>query len=322
MAAPASQLAYIAPTGELSHCETGWSDGFFGEEVLHASTRFRYASITKTVTAIAIIDLINRGKLSLDDSITDVLSFGVELRDPRVAEITVGHLLAHRGGWDRVRSQDVMFMINHKPWCPESPRKLTETSLMYAPGEKEAYSNLGYCLLGLVAEKVTGKPFRWYVSDLLAFKTTTLRFIDGPYLADEVSYDTRHENFYTREYYKNYDFKALSSSAGLSGNAIDLANLIKASLARGPLTILDGDMVHGCNPARIQECYGFGVHRYQPSPDHMPLYMHGGKLPGVASLIGITPDRGVLVWLGAGTPRRGSGALAKFYEYVRNELDK
>jgi D-alanyl-D-alanine carboxypeptidase len=322
MAAPASQLAYIAPTGELSHCETGWKDGMFGDELLSASARFRYASATKTVTAIAIIDLVNQGELSLDDSISDILGVGLELKDPRVAEITIANLLSHRGGWDRVRSQDVMFMMNHKPWCPEKPGRLAETSLMYAPGEKEAYSNLGYCLLGLAVEKAAGKPFRQHLADSLDFEATTLRFIDGPYLADEAPYDTRHENFYTSEYYKTYDFEALSSSAGLSGNATDLASLVKASLARGPLTILSGDMAHDCNPAETQQCYGFGVHRFQPSLEQAPLYMHGGKLPGAASLIGVTAEGAVLVWLGAGTPRRGTNALAKFYEYVRNELDR
>ncbi|AFP29822.1 serine hydrolase domain-containing protein [Marinobacter sp. BSs20148] len=320
MGAPASQLAFITPEGQLHHCETGWKDSIFGDKPLQPDTRFRFASTTKTVSAIAVIDLINQGALSLDDKIVDILSLTDNLKDSKVGDITVGHLLSHRAGWDRRLTQDAMFMMDVKPWCPYSPETLTQTSLLTAPGEAEAYSNAGYCLLGLAIEKATGEPFREYMSEHFAFPASSLAFIDGPYMVDEVVYDTRNENFYTKNYFKNFDFNALSSSAGLSGSASDLAILVKKSLENGPLTILDGDMNNTCDPSVIQECYGFGVYRYQLTPETMPLFIHGGKLPGATSAVIVDPRGGVLVWLGAGAIRPGSSSLQEFYDYIREDL--
>lgn len=87
-----------------------------------------------------------------------------------------------------------------------------------------------------------------------------------------------------------------------------------------PLTILDGDMNNDCNAAETQACYGYGVYRYQPDEDAMPLYIHGGKLPGNPSAIVIDPKGGVLVWLGAGGPRPGSSATQEFYDHLRVTL--
>jgi len=323
LGAPASQLAYIDAEGDTFHCETGWKDGIFGDEPLEPDTRFRFASTTKTVTAIAILDLINRKLLSLDDGVVDLL-LGDEipvsaLKDPRVAEITIAHLLSHRGGWDRERSQDPMFTRNVKPWCPYKPEELAKTSLFYDPGSVEAYSNLGYCLLGLVVEKIADKPFRDYIRSNFDFSETTLEFVDGPYLKDEVFYDFRNENFYTQNYFEAMDFYALSSSAGLSGSASGLALLVKRSLENGSLTILDGGKEH-CDSVAIQECFGYGMYRYQPASNVQPLYIHGGKLPGATSAIVVDPYGGVLVWMGAGTHPPGKNSLQEFYDYIREAL--
>lgn len=316
MGASSSQLAWTTPSGELHHCETGWKDKIFGDEPLQPDTRFRFASTTKTPTAIAVLGLVNNGQLALEDRIVEILGLGGELNDPRVADITIEHLLSHRAGWDRVRTQDPMFMMGKEPWCPYNPKKLTNTGLMYSPGEKESYSNLGYCLLGLAIEEVTGQSFRDYMGEYFNFSDSTLAFVDGPYKPDEPKYDFRHENFYMEGYYENFDFQAISSSAGLSGSASDLARLVKNSLGQEPLTILGGDMMSDCDPTEIQECYGYGLYRYQPEGEK-PLYIHGGKLPGATSAIIVTPEKGVLVWLGAGSHPPGTAALPEFYDYIR-----
>ncbi|XKH01379.1 beta-lactamase family protein [Marinobacter nauticus] len=319
MGAPASQLAWITPGGQLHHCETGWKDGIFGEQPIQPNNRFRFASVTKTPVAIIVLDLINEGELALDAKVIDILGLKGTLKDKRVGEITVGHLLSHRAGWDRTRSQDPMFMMSIKPWCPGSPEKLTSMHLMYNPGETESYSNLGYCLLGLVVEQVTGKSIREYASEYFDFANNTLSFVDGPFKQDEPKYDFRHENFYMEDYYRKFDFQAISSSAGLSGSASDLGLLVKNALDSRPLNILAGDMNGDCDPSKIQNCYGFGVYRYQPEGEK-PLYIHGGKLPGATSAIIITPDKGVLVWLGAGVPPPGSNAHQEFYDVIRESI--
>jgi len=320
MGAMASQVALVTADGSLHHCQSGWLDGFWGSRPVMPSTRFRYASTSKTATAIAVLDLINEGRISLDDALVEALGLEGPWKDPRVAQITVQQLLTHRAGWDRVKGQDPMFMRGVKPWCPENLAALQDTSLMYSPGSKESYSNLGYCLLGVVIEKVTGINYREYMRERFGFEQNTLAFLDGSYLEDEPSYDFRHENFFMEGYQKDFDFQAISSSAGLSGNAGDLAKLVKQALESQPFSVLNAPKGKGCNPAEVQNCYGFGLYRYQPEGEK-PLYIHGGKLPGATSAIIVTPDKGVLVWLGAGAhPPGDKDALARFYDFIRESI--
>jgi len=314
------QVAYIEPEGQLHHCEMGWKYGFWSGRAVSDVDRYRYASVTKVVTSIAILDLINRGKLSLDSELTEILGLEGNFFDPRVEKITVQDLLTHRAGWDREKTQDLMFMAKKKPWCPSMPHKIRDTSLQFDPGSNVSYSNLGYCLLGLVVEAVTEQEFRAYIAGKFDFKSKLFRFIDGPFYEDEVTYDMRHENFFTNNYISLFDFYSLSSSVGLSGNASELAILVKESLEWSPLNILKGGSAERCDKAELQECYGFGLYKFQAQPESIPLFIQGGKLPGTTSAVIVDKKGGVFIWLGAGAPNDGGESLKQFYSFVAESL--
>jgi CubicO group peptidase (beta-lactamase class C family) len=137
--------------------------------------RFRIASISKLVTAVAIMKLNEEGKLSLYDKV-----FGPEgiLNDPyfnnpkdiRVNDITVAQLLSHEAGWTQ-RYGDQMFMplvvsekMGIKPPADTKTivRFALNKKLHYSPGKGRAYSNLGYSILGLIIEKVSGMSYEEY----------------------------------------------------------------------------------------------------------------------------------------------------------------
>jgi CubicO group peptidase (beta-lactamase class C family) len=137
--------------------------------------RFRVASISKLITAVAIMKLQEEGKLSVNDNV-----FGADgilndtlfshPKDNRVYGITVGHLLAHKGGWSQ-RYGDQMFMpdVVSKETGVSMPvdtktivRFALDKKLQYTPGMGQAYSNLGYSILGLVIEKVSGMSYEKY----------------------------------------------------------------------------------------------------------------------------------------------------------------
>ena len=137
---------------------------------------FRVASISKPITAVAILQLVERGKLKLDAKVFDVLGLtdpkGPDISfDERWRKVTILHLLHHAGGWDRGTSFDPMFrsskiadVLKTKP--PAGPadiiRYMLRQPLQFDPGAY-AYSNFGYCLLGRVIEKVSGLPYEDYV---------------------------------------------------------------------------------------------------------------------------------------------------------------
>src|SRR5271156_6716502 len=81
------------------------------QEPVQPDSLFRIASVSKPLTAVAVLQLVERGKLQLTDRVFDVLkpSRSAGQTDPRLKEITVLHVLQHRGGWDRDKSFDPMF---------------------------------------------------------------------------------------------------------------------------------------------------------------------------------------------------------------------
>jgi CubicO group peptidase (beta-lactamase class C family) len=162
----------IAKDGRLIYARGfGYADTASKTEAQPYS-QFRIASISKLVTAIGIMKLKEEGKLSLTDSV-----FGPKgiLNDPyfdnpkdkRVFSITVAQLLSHEGGWSQ-RYGDQMFMpmVIAKSMGVKPPvdtktivRYALNKRLQYTPGKGKAYSNLGYSILGLIIEKVSGMPY-------------------------------------------------------------------------------------------------------------------------------------------------------------------
>lgn len=138
---------------------------------------FRIASISKPVTAVAILQLVERGKLKLDDKVFDVLSVklrktGESTADPRLKQVTIRQLLQHTGGWDRSKSFDPMFRSvtiaeTFQKQPPAMPadiiRYMATQPLDFDPGTRYAYSNFGYCLLGRVVERISRLSYEQYV---------------------------------------------------------------------------------------------------------------------------------------------------------------
>lgn len=153
----------------------GWSDSSRTIPLL-PNTPFRLASVVKPMTASVVYRLAAAGRLSLADRafctgsnqpchLTPPVG---TIADARVGSITVGHLLAHQGGWDRDISGDPMFNLwqvatELRVTSPVSKgdivRWLAARTLDFTPGTRTAYSNVGYLVLGQIVERVVGRPF-------------------------------------------------------------------------------------------------------------------------------------------------------------------
>src|SRR5262249_47412662 len=86
-----------------------------GKMAMQPASKLRVASISKPITAVAILQLIERGKLKLDSKVFDILDLEEPKKgkfDPRWRQVTIHHLLQHTGGWDRAKSFDPMFHNN------------------------------------------------------------------------------------------------------------------------------------------------------------------------------------------------------------------
>lgn len=123
-------------------------------------TRFRIGSLTKEFTAAAILQLEEKGKLSLSDSITKYYPEA----PAEWAAITVEHLLRHNSGIFNYTALDG-FDFRKKRTQEEVIATVHDKPLAFTPGTKFSYSNTGYSLLGLIVERVTKTSWRSYMAE-------------------------------------------------------------------------------------------------------------------------------------------------------------
>lgn len=296
-----AQVAFIESEKQPHGCEIGYKNKLFGVPV-SPEHRYRYASTSKLVTTAAIFNLVGQGKLSVEDALVSFFPELNQFKDERIRHITIAHLLNHKAGFNRLTlNGDPMFLRRNKPWCPHSIGELQSLTLAFSPGEKQAYSNLGYCLLGEIVHRVSGENYRAHVEREFSLSKQNIKFVDDYYFDDEVRYDFRYEEWYNNSYLKLFDFDAISSSAGLSGSAGDLAQLLwnvhhkqanSPFLLKAPTT--------GCNLQKVRGCLVDGVFHYQPETFGISLHFHEGYLPGSASLAVIDSFGGVTVLVKSG----------------------
>lgn len=312
----ANQAAYISPTGELSSCSSGWRQGFLKGEQVDANVRFRYASTTKIITADLILRLVNEKKVELSSTIEQLFPDVHSYQDDRVRTITVEQLLNHTAGFNRITSGDPMFFFNKKPWCPYGVEGLSELKLNFSPGENQVYANVSYCLLGVIAERVTGMPYRELVEQQYELSKLGVVFLDGPLLADEVLPDFRNDSFYTETYYRFYDFYAISSSAGLSGSASALAKLVRKLLASADSMLRAPSSYSNCDEAKFRGCYGYAFYKYQQPNSDLVVHIQEGYLHGSSSVVIADDQGGVVVLLNAGKPAKSFAENKKTYRQI------
>jgi CubicO group peptidase (beta-lactamase class C family) len=124
-------------------------------------TKFRLGSITKQFTALAIMQLQEKGLLSVDDPVTKYFP------DYKIAEkVTIHHLLTHTSGIHNFTSdaEYEQTMTLNSP-IEKTIGRFKEKPLDFAPGEKWNYSNSGYILLGAIIEKVSSKSYESYLKE-------------------------------------------------------------------------------------------------------------------------------------------------------------
>ena len=132
------------------------------------NTCYHWASITKTFTAIAIMQLRDRGLLKLDDSVSRYVPELRQAYDPfgPVDAITIRQLLTHSAGF-----RNPTWPWRSEPWQPFEPTKWSQivamlpyTNVEFRPGSRHSYSNLGIVFLGQIIERLTDDDYEVYIA--------------------------------------------------------------------------------------------------------------------------------------------------------------
>jgi CubicO group peptidase (beta-lactamase class C family) len=151
----------------VAHHEHGWQDRAAGERVSER-TIFHWGSITKTLTAIAVLQLRDRGLLALDDPVTRWVPELRRVHDPfgSVDTITIAMLLSHAAGFQNPTWPYKQGL----PWEPFEPTTWEQLvammpyqELLFPPGSRYSYSNPGFIYLARIIESITNDPWEVYV---------------------------------------------------------------------------------------------------------------------------------------------------------------
>ena len=193
---------------------------------------FRLASMTKQHTAIAIMSLIQQGKMGIDDLVfgpTGILKATFPTVGQLSAKVTVRHLLEHTGGY----TGDPMFTATYAGQTLDQRIQVMLNSAQSEPGTKYTYYNMGYGALGRVIEVVSGKDYESYLKQLYApLGITRLRLASATAAAipidEAVCYPQGNSTAYGN------DMNVMKAAAGVAVNTEDLFKILYA---------VDGGMV-------------------------------------------------------------------------------
>lgn len=296
-------------------------------EQIQPNSRFRVASLSKPITAVAILQLMEQGRLQLDDSILKHLSNLVPLTPAEQQahpwqKITIRHCLQHTGGWDSKASFDPMFrplLIADTLKVPPPPAASQIVQFMatkptdFAPGERYAYSNFGYNILGRIIEQAAGQPYEQYVQEhvlqpvgaksALLGKTLLKNRAPGEVLyydADRTGPSVFAENLKQTvpTPYGIWCLESMDAHGGWVFSAVDLVRFAAGLDSSSPRPLLKPATrelllnSRPTGPAGFEAdgrpkavFYGFGWNiRQLGSPEHAHLW-HQGALDGVSTLM-------------------------------------
>jgi CubicO group peptidase (beta-lactamase class C family) len=228
-----SSLTIVRDGQIVAHAEEGLQN-VEPRQPVTPETIYHWASITKTFTGIAIMQLRDRGRLSLDDP---VVKYVPELRlvhDPfgDVSQIRIRHLMSHSAGFRAATWP----WGGDQPWHPFEPTKweqlvamLPYTEVQFAPGSKYSYSNPGVIFLGRIIELLSGDDYEVYVTKniLMPLGMHATFFDRAPYyLLPRRSHSYFRDDAGLREARFDFDTGITVSNGGLNAPLTDMSKYV------------------------------------------------------------------------------------------------
>ncbi len=280
-------------------------------------TKFRLGSITKQFTAMLIMQLVEKGKLKLTGKVTDYLP---DYPKATGDKITIHHLLTHTAGIPNYTNVPKFFeTLARNPYTPEVfTKEFANLPLDFEPGSKFSYSNSGYFLLGVIIEKVTGKPY----ADVLKENIFTPLKLQGtgydlfsPILPKRAAgYEKERGNYVNAPY---LDMSIPYAAGSMYSTVDDLYRWDQALYTDKLLSASSKATLFTPFPGSYEEGFGYaygwivGKAKVGERKDSLLLIEHGGGINGFNTLISRVPQDKHLVVLLCNTGRGPLDAMKK-----------
>jgi CubicO group peptidase (beta-lactamase class C family) len=273
-----------------------------GERPVQARTRFVLGSVAKSLTAVAILQLVEAGRLSLDDPLARHL---VELSDSPAGRMTIRQLLSHTSGWStwQGNQQQTDFSMDSAALA-RRVQALSERTPAIEAGRSFHYSNANYVLLGRLVEVASGQDFGVYLQTRLLqplgmMDTVALGAADMPADSDRAS---GHRPWFGT---RTSDGTLLAGRGSAPQGAIlttapDMARFLAFLMDGGSGILSSSAKRQALSPAGgAAPAYGFGWYVDAASG----RAFHSGASPGFESMAVLLPDQGraAIVLINAGS---------------------
>lgn len=322
--------------GVVHDQELLWSKGYGFADVTNRipatdQTLYRVASITKTFTATAVMQLAEQGKLSLEDAVSKHLPWFTPKDADPACPVRVWHLLSHTAGlqreapgtdWDQLEGPEPAIVRSATPGTP----------LALPPQTRLKYSNYGFTVAGELVAAVSGIPYAQYLREriLLPLGMTNSLLLEGgaarPELA--VPYGRRLAT-QARGVEQQMNKQGILSAGGLVTSVRDLARFVslqfnEADEFKGP--VLSGHSLREMHRPRFllpDWSLGWGLGWRLGRGEKRATWEHSGSLPGykskvlihpagkVAVIVLVNADDGPVTDLAAGAMKIVSGPIDK-----------
>ncbi len=254
-------------------------------EAVTVNSLFRIASVSKPITAIAIMKLVEDGKLSLDSKVfgeNAILGtkYGNKPYRANYDKITIKQILEHTSGLATNDDNDPMFSNINFSQETIINNTLNNNNLLFVPGSQYKYSNFGYCVLGRVIEKITEKSYINYLQDAI-LKPSGITTIQLTSNAPEKR--KSGEVMYYEPTYNTYSINVerMDAHGGLIASSIDLVKLLsKVDGFKNKEDILKSETINTMTKYNANTSYSLGW-----SVNSINHWWHTGQIIGTNSMM-------------------------------------
>jgi len=255
-------------------------------------TAYRIASISKIFTTVAILQLSEQGKLSINDRVSKHLDW---FKSKNYKDITIRQLLFHCSGLSR-ENDSKHWNDDEFPGKKKIINYIKNSKPIYRPMKNWKYSNLGFSILGMVIEQVSGKKYNYYVTDniikKLGLKHTEpdLSNKSKTYLATGYSRDIPNQK---REAFDHINTKDFSPATGFLSTVEDLSKFLVALF--NDKSILSNQSkkemrkVHWKKDKTIKWGLGLRITKL----NDITIYGHSGGFPGYQTSMDYSPEHNI-----------------------------
>ncbi len=291
----------------------GYAD-FEGKKRVSASeTLFRPGSISKMFTAIAVMQLVEQGKIDLDKDVNEYIDFVIPKTYPE--PVTLRRILTHTAGFEEVLKN--LFVAGPAQMKPLHDYLVSAMpARIFPPGKTPSYSNYGLCLAGYIVERISGEKFSDYIDNhiLKPLKMQSSTFAQPlpqplePHMSRGYAVATKPA--------KQFEFVQTAPAGSLSATAADMSRFMLAILGDGTFdgaSIVKPETLHEMEKHQFElhpALNGIGLVIFDYSINGQPIVGHGGDTLWFHSDMYLMPDAHVGLFISynsAGLPRPTSG---------------